>query len=120
MADSFEEEMDVDIEETLFGAKSRFDAIWIEAMQKFMFEYFGDAMAEKHDIPMRGMDALVYFLAQKFNWSPVDIKRMTTDEIRLVIAKEYDEWAEDSDCGDLFFEEVKRFALDDEEDDGEI
>lgn len=58
----------------------------------YHLELFGDFLAKKEKIPLDGMDAIHFFLVQKHNWLPRDVRSMSGEDIRLVLANEMKGW----------------------------
>lgn len=59
----------------------------------YLLEIFGFHLAQQHgwkDID--GMDAVHYYLIQKYHWLPRDVRSMTQEDIRLALHEEMQGW----------------------------
>jgi hypothetical protein len=56
---------------------------------------FGDTLAKREkykDIGLTGMDAVHFYLVQKFHWLPRDVKSMSAEDVRFVLSEEMASW----------------------------
>lgn len=59
----------------------------------YLLEVFGFHLAEKHGWQsIHGMEAVHYYLIQKFHWLPRDVRSMTPEDIRLALHVEMQGW----------------------------
>jgi hypothetical protein len=61
----------------------------------YALEVFGDALAKREgyrDPELQGMEAVYFFLIQKFHWLPKDVRAMSAAEIRFVLKEEMHGW----------------------------
>ena len=54
---------------------------------------FGNALAEREGYKgLDGMDAIFFYLIQKHNWLPKDVRSMSYDDITFVLSEEMADW----------------------------
>ena len=56
---------------------------------------FGDTLAKREkykDEGLDGMDAIHFYLIQKFHWLPKDVRAMSAEDIRFVLTEEMEGW----------------------------
>ncbi len=54
---------------------------------------FGNELAKRHGYrSVKGMDAVHYYLIQKHNWTPQQLRDMPYDDIRLALSEEMHGW----------------------------
>lgn len=61
--------------------------------QAYHLELFGDYLAKKnkyreHD----GMEAIYFYLIEKYKWKPSDVRAMNSEDIRFLLAEEMSDW----------------------------
>lgn len=59
----------------------------------FHLEVFGEQLAKRYGWrSLDGMQAIHYHLMQKHHWTPVQLREMTTDDLRLALHEELQDW----------------------------
>lgn len=59
----------------------------------YLLEVFGFHLAQQHGWKgIDGMDAVHYYLIQKYHWLPRDVRSMTQEDIRLALHAEMQDW----------------------------
>lgn len=54
---------------------------------------FGDELAKRHGYKrLTGMEAVHYYLIQKHNWTPQQLRDMPYDDILLSLSEDMNEW----------------------------
>lgn len=65
----------------------------IQSNINFNIEVFGDHLAERegykeHD----GIDAIHFYLIQKYNWTPATVRQFSFDDLELLLKEEMHGW----------------------------
>lgn len=56
-------------------------------------EAFGDSLAEREGYKSHeGLDAIHYYLALKFCWSPTRVRALSFEDLRWLLAEEMEDW----------------------------
>lgn len=56
-------------------------------------DLFGDTLAERHGYKsLNGMDAIHYYLVQKHNWFPAQVRSLCTEDLRFLLEEEMAGW----------------------------
>jgi hypothetical protein len=59
----------------------------------YSLEVFGDHLAEREGYKAhKGLEAICFYLVQKFRWLPRDVKSMSKEDIHFVMAEEMSGW----------------------------
>jgi hypothetical protein len=59
----------------------------------YYLELFGNFLAEREGYKqLDGMDAIHFYLVQKFRWMPKDVRAMNYDDISLLLSQEMADW----------------------------
>jgi hypothetical protein len=59
----------------------------------YYLELFGHFLAEREGYrEVDGMDAIFFYLVQKHNWLPRDVRSMSIDDLRFVLSEEMANW----------------------------
>ena len=59
----------------------------------YYLELFGNFVAEREGYrQLDGMDAIFFYLVQKFRWMPKDVRSMSFEDIRFVLSEEMVDW----------------------------
>ena len=54
---------------------------------------YGNALAEREGYKeLDGMDAIFFYLIQKHNWLPKDVRSMSYEDIKFVLSEEMADW----------------------------
>lgn len=65
----------------------------VEGQHAFFLDLFGDALAKREGYATHdGIDALHYYLIQKHNWLPRDVRSLNWDDLRFLFAEEMEGW----------------------------
>lgn len=60
----------------------------------YMLDVFGDTLAKREGYKsLQGMDAIHFYLVHKFRWLPREVRSMSAEDIRFVLAEEMDGWS---------------------------
>ena len=80
-----------DLERERFIGLKKLHAVIGES--NYNLEVFGFHLAEtKGWKAMDGIEAVHYYLIQKYHWLPRDVRSMTYDEMRLALHEELQDW----------------------------
>ena len=64
-----------------------------EAERAFHIDLFGDYLAKREGYKdHRGLDAVHFYLIQKYHWLPRDVHSLNLDDLRFVLAEELSGW----------------------------
>ena len=75
--------------ETIELHKQENRAFIIGGQQKYILARFGDHLAEKNGYKENaGIAAIYFYLVQKHNWQPKDVKAMSTEDLTFVLSEE--------------------------------
>lgn len=91
---SNETDKDLDIE----SAKLIYKSYKANAALYFFLEMFGRDLAKKMGyswLEQDGIEAIQYFLMQKHNWLPAQVKSMSLDDLSLAVEQERQSWTLD-------------------------
>lgn len=55
---------------------------------------FGDQLASEHGYPsgLRGLEAIRYYLMQKHNWLPAQVRSLSYEDLAFAMSKEREGW----------------------------
>lgn len=60
----------------------------------YFLEIFGDHIAEREGYrAYDGLEAIYFYLVQKHNWLPRDVRSMSLEDLRFVLSEEMDGWS---------------------------
>lgn len=63
------------------------------ASRAYYLELFGNFIAEREGYRhLDGMDAIYFYLVNRFHWLPKDVRAMNIDEISFVLSQEMADW----------------------------
>ena len=75
----------------LYRATKRLHAINGEGM--YCVECFGDHLAEQQGYKkLSGMDAIHFYLIEKYHWLPAQVKSLNYDDLSLLLSEEMQGW----------------------------
>lgn len=58
-----------------------------------MIDMFGDHLAKKHKYKHHtGIEAVWYFLVQKYHWTPATVRALNTDDLQFLLDEEMQGW----------------------------
>jgi hypothetical protein len=64
-----------------------------DAGLRYALHVFGDDLAKrKHYTGLDGIEAVQYYLIQKHNWLPRDVKSMSSEDLYFVMTEEMAKW----------------------------
>lgn len=64
-----------------------------QANNAYYLELFGNYIAEREGYKhLDGMEAIYFYLINKFHWMPRDVRSMNYDDIRFVLSEEMVDW----------------------------
>jgi hypothetical protein len=59
----------------------------------YSLRVFGDHLAQTHGFKVhRGLDAVCYYVIQKYNWLPRDVRTMSSEDLRFLLEEEMSDW----------------------------
>lgn len=59
----------------------------------YYLELFGNSLAEREGYKqLDGMEAIFFYLVNKFHWMPKDVRSMSFEDIRFVLSEEMVDW----------------------------
>jgi hypothetical protein len=65
----------------------------------YSLSVFGDHLAQREEYKAHaGMEAVYFYLVQKYHWKPSDVKGMSLDDIRFVLEEEMHGWVMPEDA----------------------
>ena len=65
----------------------------------YYLEIFGNALAEREGYKeLDGMEAIYFYLIQKYKWLPKDVRSMNQEDIRFVLSQEMADWKAPSEA----------------------
>jgi len=67
----------------------------------YALDVFGDTLAKREkykDMGLTGMDAVHFYLIQKFHWLPRDVKAISAEDIRFVLSEQMAGWVMPKDA----------------------
>lgn len=65
----------------------------LEGEMAFHLDVFGDYLAKREDYKdVSGIDAVHFYLVHKFGWFPAQVRAMTAEDLRFVLAEEMQGW----------------------------
>lgn len=76
---------------------------YIESEQNFNLEVFGDFIAQREKYKTKsGMDALYFYLIQKYHWKPFEVKALSNNDLRFLLSEEMDKWDLPEDARNVY------------------
>lgn len=67
--------------------------IQAEAQMHYYLTCFGDHLAEREGYRVhKGMDAVHFFLIQKYGWPPAAVRKMHPEDLRFLMEEEMHGW----------------------------
>jgi hypothetical protein len=64
-----------------------------EGSLAYMLAVFGDTLAEREGYKdLQGMDAIHFYVVQKFKWPPAQVRAMSAQDLRFVLTEEMSGW----------------------------
>lgn len=65
-----------------------------EAHLNYSLDVFGDSLRKKHGWTntLDGLDAVRYYLMQKHNWTPSQLRSMSPEDLRFALTEEMHGW----------------------------
>ena len=64
-----------------------------KADTKYLIIRFGDHIAEREGYKThRGIDAVIFYLVQKYHWTPSVVRNLTSDDLGFLLAEELSGW----------------------------
>jgi hypothetical protein len=65
----------------------------IEGERAFHLDLFGDFLAKREGyVEHKGLDALLYYLIQKYHWLPSQVRSLNQDDLHLLFDEEMSGW----------------------------
>ena len=59
----------------------------------YSLDVFGDEIAEREGYKeLSGIEAVQFYIVHKFHWLPSQVKAMSSDDLRFVLAEELSGW----------------------------
>lgn len=72
----------------------QFQRMHLEAGEaNYHLEVFGDYLAQREGYKaMQGLDAIHFYVMNKHHWMPAQVRAMTFDDLRFVLAQDLSGW----------------------------
>ena len=65
----------------------------IQGKINFSLDVFGDHIAEREGYKVHyGIDAIHFYLIQKYNWTPATVRHLPLEDIEFLLAEEKEGW----------------------------
>ena len=59
----------------------------------YLLEVFGDTLADREGYrSLSGIEAVQFYIMQKYNWLPRDVRSMSYEDMRFVLTQELEGW----------------------------
>jgi len=82
--------------------EARRDLHYIQAGLNYMLELFGDELANRNEYKKHsGMDAVYFYLSNKYSWPPAMVRGMSYDDLNFMLAEEMEGWSIPKDAAPL-------------------
>ncbi len=71
-----------------------------EADLALLLHAFGDSLSDRDGFPsgLMGIEAVHFLLIQKYKWLPRDVKSMSSEDMRLALEDEMENWTPPSEA----------------------
>ncbi|WP_299327889.1 hypothetical protein [Parasphingopyxis sp.] len=75
----------------------------LDGALNFNLEVFGDHIAEREGYQRhQGLEALRFYIIEKFKWLPRDVRTMSLDDMRFILEEEMHGWTLPEDAKEAY------------------